>query len=108
MEATEIDLVALRRPRTVIFPNGTRHAVEPYRGPGQVLLNQYRTTAEDDHVTRFQLAMQLVALAVPTATEDDRDSLSIEDWPPIIAAANGNTALLEAVRKNVESDGPVM
>lgn len=104
-DTTEIDLVALRRRYSFLFPNGSRHVVEPFRGPGQALLLKYRETPSDNIRERFLLAKQLMEAAVPTASQDDLDSLAIEDWAHIIAAANGATAMLEDVRKNEFSDG---
>lgn len=101
MEPLRVDLVALRRPVEYQFPNEKWFRVEPFRGPGKALLAEWQRDPNNG-----QLLMELLRMAVPTATDDDFDSLSVdEDIPRVIAAADGKAALVEAALKNVPSDG---
>ena len=96
-----LDLVAMRRKRTVTFPNDKTYPVVPYRGSAQALVKKYR--AEKDPVKRAEMLIELLRQAVPGATEEDWDSVSIEDWGHIIAAANGSADLVQMALKNARS-----
>ena len=76
-----LDLVALRRPRTIKFPSGNVVPVESYRGHGVALLRQYR--AETDPLIRGAQLEELLRLAVPTASEEDLGDTGPEDWSRI-------------------------
>lgn len=96
-----MDLVALRRPVEHQFPNEKWFRIEPFRGPGKVLLEAYKQDPGN-----AELLLELLRLAVPTATEEDFNSLSLdEDVPRVLAAADGKAALMEAFLKNAISDG---
>jgi len=96
MEPIRVDLVSLRRPVEYQFPNEKWFRVEPFRGPGKALLAQWK-----DDTSNGELLMDLLRMAVPTATDADFDELSVdEDIPRIIAAADGKAALVEITLKN--------
>jgi hypothetical protein len=98
-----LDLVALRRPVTIILPSGVKVPVAPYRGPGVALLRQYRK--EKDPLLRAAQLAELLRLAIPTATDDDLDDTGPDDWSRIVAAAAGKLELVEIALKNGLSDG---
>ena len=98
-----LDLVALRRPRTIKFPSGNVVPVESYRGHGVALLRQYR--AETDPLIRGAQLEELLRLAVPTASEEDLGDTGPEDWSRIVALAAGKIELVEIALKNGLSDG---
>lgn len=101
MEPLRVDLVALRRPVEVQFPDGQWFPVEPFRGPGKALLRRWQ-----DEPTNGALLMELLHMAVPGATDADFDTLSVdEDVPRVIATADGKAALIELARKNGLSGG---
>lgn len=94
--ADRIDLVALRRAITVVFPSGAEFEVAPFRLEGVRLLRQWQ--AQPD---QLETLLQLLRLAVPSATEEDLNDLSVEeDVPRILAAATGKIQLMEAALKN--------
>jgi hypothetical protein len=96
MEPIRVDLVALRRPVEYQFPNEKWFRVEPFRGPGKALLARWKEDPGNG-----ELLMDLLRMAVPTATDADFDELSVdEDIPRIIAAADGKAALVEIALKN--------
>jgi hypothetical protein len=96
MSAEKLDLVALRRPVAVVFPNGTEHAVAPFRLDGHLLLKRFQVTPDD-----AALLMDLLRLAVPDATDEDFNTLSLdEDVPRVLGVASGKIALVEAALKN--------
>lgn len=99
--AENLDLVALRKKRTVTFPNDTTHDIVPYRGSAQSLVKKYRTEKNPDK--RGEMLIKLLRDAVPTATDDDWGSVSVEDWGWIIAAANGAADLVQMALKNAQS-----
>jgi hypothetical protein len=98
-----LDLVALRRPVTVVLPSGVRVPVAPYRGHGIALLRQYRQ--ETDTLLRAAQLTELLHLAIPTATDEDLDDTGPEDWGRIVASAAGKLELVEIALKNGLSDG---
>lgn len=99
MEPLRVDLVALRRPVEYQFPNEKWFRIAPFRGPGKALLAEWQRNP-----TNAALLVELLRMAVPTATDEDFDSLSVdEDIPRVIAAADGKAALIEAALKNVPS-----
>ena len=93
-----LDLVAKRRPRVVKFPNDHEFPIASYRGSAQSILRQYRE--ESDPIRRAPLLIELLRLAVPTATDDDWASVSMEDWGWIIGEANGTALLVEQALGN--------
>lgn len=93
-----LDLVAVRRKRTVTFPNDKQFPIVPFRGKAQALLAAYRK--EKDPGKRGQMLIDLLRDAVPDATEDDWASVSVEDWGHILAAANGAAELVAMALKN--------
>jgi len=99
----ELDLVALRRPRTIRLPSGARVPVAFYEGPGVALLRQYRK--ETDPLIRAAQLTELLHMAIPTATDEDLDDTGPEDWSRIVAVAAGKIELVEIALKNGLSDG---
>jgi hypothetical protein len=95
-----LDLVAMRRKRTVTFPNDNTYPVVPYRGSAQSLVKKYRN--ETDPGKRAEMLIELLRQAVPAATEDDWSSVALEDWGHIIAAANGSADLVQMALKNAQ------
>lgn len=95
-----MDLVALRRKVEVQFPNDRWHTVEPFRGHGKALLRSFQ---EDP--SQLDVLLELLRLAVPSASDEEIDMLSHgEDIPRIIATADGKAALVEEFLKNAGSD----
>jgi hypothetical protein len=102
MDPIRVDLVSLRRPVEFQFPNDKWFVIEPFRGPGKAML----LTLRRDPEANVGLVMELLRLAVPSATDEDFDSLSTdEDVWRVIAAADGKAAQMEAFLKNAVSDG---
>lgn len=100
MAVDRIDLVGKRRDVVVVFPNEQEFRVEKFRLEGQLRLKRWQ---ENPHDAAELIA--LLQLAVPDATVDDLNTLSIdEDIPRILAAAMGKTLLVEAALKNGWSD----
>jgi hypothetical protein len=105
MDPIRVDLVSLRRPVEYQFPNEKWFRIEPFRGHGKAMLLQFR----EDPAGEAGLLMELLRLAVPTATDADFDSLSVdEDIPRVIAAADGKAAIMEAYLKNAGSDDAIL
>lgn len=101
MDPIRVDLVALRRPVEYQFPNEKWFRIAPFRGPGKALLAAWQREPNNGG-----LLMELLRMAVPDATDEDFDSLSVdEDIPRVIAAADGKAALVEMALKNGPSDG---
>jgi hypothetical protein len=101
MDPIRVDLVALRRPVEYQFPNERWFRIAPFRGPGKALLAAWQREPQNG-----QLLIELLRMAVPTATDEDFDTLSVdEDIPRVIAAADGKAALVEAALKNGPSGG---
>lgn len=115
----QVDLVALRRPVRHQFPVVCEPSVRgvcadcsaephdrwfqivPFRGPGKALLRQW-----EQDPGNAALLMELLHMAVPSATDTDFDALSLdEDVPRVIAAADGKAALVEFALKNGNSGG---
>jgi hypothetical protein len=91
-----IDLVGRRREVVVVFPNEKEFRVEKFRLEGQLRLKRWQ---ENPHDSEELIA--LLRLAVPDATIDDLNTLSIEeDVPRILAAAMGKTLIVEEALKN--------
>jgi hypothetical protein len=91
-----IDLVGKRRDVVVVFPNEKEFRVEKFRLAGQLKLKQWQ---ENPHDADELIA--LLQLAVPEATVDDLNTLSVdEDIPRILAAAMGKTLIVEEALKN--------
>jgi hypothetical protein len=91
-----IDLVGRRREVVVVFPNEQEFRVEKFRLEGQLRLKRWQ---ENPHDSEELIA--LLRLAVPDATIDDLNTLSIEeDVPRILAAAMGKTLIVEEALKN--------
>jgi hypothetical protein len=96
MSVDRIDLVARRRDVVVVFPNEQEFRVEKFRLEGQLRLRRWQENPHD-----VDELIALLRLAVPDATAEDFNTLSIdEDVPRILAAAMGKTAVVEEALKN--------
>lgn len=106
MDPIILDLPKLRRKVKARFPNDKLFDIAPFTGDAQLLLEKYRNAEQEGLTTleKWELVQQLLRLAVPDATDADLGTLAIEDWTEILTAANGATLLVEATRKNGDSD----
>lgn len=96
MSVDRIDLVGKRREVVVVFPNEREYRVEKFRLEGQLRLRRWQENPHD-----AEELVALLRLAVPDASIEDLNTLSIdEDVPRILAAALGKTLLWEAALKN--------
>lgn len=99
MAVDRIDLVGMRREVVVVFPNDREFTVRKFRLEGQLRLKRWQ---ENPHDADELIA--LLQLAVPEATVEDLNTLSVdEDIPRILAAALGKTAVVEEALKNGRS-----
>ena len=95
-----IDLVALRAPAPEIrLPNDRVVQLHYLRGDGYAKLWEYKT-----HPENGELFLAVLKCALPDATDEDLDSLSIHDAAEIIGMARGKIDLVEQARKNGGSD----
>lgn len=101
MDPLRVDLVTLRRPVEVRFPNEKWYRVEPFRAHGKALLRAWEADPANS-----DLLVELLKLAAPDATDEDLASLSVdEDIPRLLSHADGKAALMEAYLKNELSGG---
>jgi hypothetical protein len=101
MDPLRVDLVTLRRPVEVQFPNEKWFRIEPFRAHGKALQRAWEADP-----TNADLLVELLKLAAPDATDEDLATLSVdEDIPRVLAHADGKAALMEAYLKNELSGG---